>query len=288
MNSPFAGVASNLKRESESLPEDREPERKAELVIINADDLGKDELSTRCILKCRRRGRVSSVSAMVFMRSSERAADAALEAGMDVGLHLNFTQPLSGLMNQPLLERYHQSVAAFLRVTKRCFIYNPMLRRQFEYVCRAQFQEFLRLYGTEPSHVDGHEHMHLCANMIMDRVIPREYPVRRSFHFFQEEKSLLTRLYRRSLNGWVSRNFVSTDFFFDLEPMIEDRLLRILALSRTSTVELMVHPERKSQLDYLLSDRFRSFLGRVSAGTWKDLIPRRGEGRSPFRNSGGR
>lgn len=241
------------------------------MLIINADDYGKNEFTTHRILLCHRRFRVSSASAMVFMRDSEKSAELALEAGLDVGLHLNLTDPLSGSRHRPLLDNFHRAVSEFLAKTGQVPLYNPMLRRQFEYVYHAQYEEFQRLYRMKPSHVDGHHHMHLCANMIFDRVIPPRQRVRRSFHFFRGEKGFVKRFYRRLLNGWVSRRFSSTDYFFDLQPMVEERLSRIMNKGRISNVELMVHPEREIELDFLLSDRFADFLKDVKTGRWKEV-----------------
>jgi len=37
----------------------------------------------------------------------------------------------------------------------------------------AQMDEFVRLYGrTHLSHIDGHQHRHVCANMLLAEVIP--------------------------------------------------------------------------------------------------------------------
>jgi len=44
------------------------------LLVINADDWGRDRTTTDKILECTNVGTVSSVSAMVFMEDSERAA----------------------------------------------------------------------------------------------------------------------------------------------------------------------------------------------------------------------
>src|ERR1700674_3520796 len=63
----------------------------AGLLIINADDWGRDYETTARTLECALRGTISSVSAMVFMQGSEQAAAIALERGIDAGLHLNFT-----------------------------------------------------------------------------------------------------------------------------------------------------------------------------------------------------
>lgn len=64
-------------------------------LIVNADDWGRDRETTDRTLFCLREGAVSSASAMVFMEDSERAAALAKEHGVDAGLHLNLTAPLS-------------------------------------------------------------------------------------------------------------------------------------------------------------------------------------------------
>ena len=52
-------------------------------VIVNADDWGRDNATTDRCLDCFLLGAVSSVSAMVFMEDSERAAHLARHHGVD-------------------------------------------------------------------------------------------------------------------------------------------------------------------------------------------------------------
>ena len=47
------------------------------MITINADDWGRSEAETDAALFCYVNGRISSVSAMVFMEDSERAAELA-------------------------------------------------------------------------------------------------------------------------------------------------------------------------------------------------------------------
>lgn len=72
-------------------------------LIVNADDWGRDLETTDRTLDCILRGAVSSVSAMVFMQDSERAAILALQRGVDAGLHLNFTSRFSAPQCPPRL-----------------------------------------------------------------------------------------------------------------------------------------------------------------------------------------
>ena len=66
------------------------------MLIINADDFGRSVAETDAALRCYIAGRITSVSAMVFMADSERAAELAKENELDVGLHLNFTERFTG------------------------------------------------------------------------------------------------------------------------------------------------------------------------------------------------
>ena len=61
------------------------------MLIINADDYGRNAAATDNTLRVFRRGAIISASAMVFMDDSERASQLALEAGLEVGLHLNLS-----------------------------------------------------------------------------------------------------------------------------------------------------------------------------------------------------
>src|SRR5258708_5317705 len=80
-------------------------------LIINADDWGRSRDTTDRTLECCERGSISSVSAMVFMEDSERAAALARERGIDAGLHLNFTTPFSGEVYPAMLREHQQRIA---------------------------------------------------------------------------------------------------------------------------------------------------------------------------------
>src|SRR5215467_1795586 len=69
--------------------------REAGLLFVNADDWGRTRDTTDKTYDCIRRRSVSSVSAMVFMEDSERAAKLAQEHKIETGLHLNLTAPFS-------------------------------------------------------------------------------------------------------------------------------------------------------------------------------------------------
>jgi hypothetical protein len=225
----------------------------AGLLIINADDWGRDPGTTGRILDCALRGTVSSVSAMVFMEDSERAAALARERGIDTGLHLNFTSSFSASHPPPrLVEHQHRLAAYLLQHPFAQIVFHPGLVRSFEYVVATQQDEFCRLYGAEPERLDGHHHMHLCANVLLGGLLPAGTLVRRNLSFQRGEKSLLNRLYRRGVDHILARHHRLADFLFLLPPLKPaSRLQRIFSLARQFVVELETHPVNPEEYRFL-------------------------------------
>ena len=148
-------------------------------------------------------------------------------------------------------------------------VYNPLLRKAFAYSYQAQAMEFMRLFGRPPSHIDGHHHMHLCANVLLSDIIPAGVKMRRNFSFWPGEKSFLNRAYRSFVDRWLARRYGLPDYFFDLTQCIrENKFGRVAALAKTSSVELMTHPIDQAELEYLMSDEFETMLQHVDVGSY--------------------
>ena len=196
-------------------------------LIINADDWGRDGVTTDMILACVLKGTVSSASAMVFMEASERSAGTAREHSVDTGLHLNFTSPFTATGVASELKEKQARIIRYLRGNRLASVlFHPGLKNCFEYVARAQGDEYRRLYGADPKRLDGHHHMHLCANVLLGGLLPPGTIVRRNFSFHPGEKSTLNRGYRRVVDGILERQHRMTDFFFSLpplEPLVESK-----------------------------------------------------------------
>ncbi len=214
------------------------------LLIVNADDWGREPRTTGRILDCALRGALSSVSAMVFMEDSERAAVMARESGIDAGLHLNFTTPFSAPSCPAQLQERQRELAAYLlRHSFARAVFHPGLARSFEYVVAAQRDEFCRLYGAEPKRLDGHHHMHLCANVLLGGLLPPGTLVRRHFSYEAREKAMRNRLFRLFTDVMLARRHRVVDFFFSLAPLeLPGRLQRIFSLARRFVVEVETHP----------------------------------------------
>jgi predicted glycoside hydrolase/deacetylase ChbG (UPF0249 family) len=239
------------------------------MLIINAGDWGRSVGETDAAFTCFRAGTLTSVSAMVFMRDSERAAAVAQELELDVGLHLNLSEPFTGKACCDKLVEQHNRIARFLNRDKYArLLYNPGPRQPFRYVFEAQYAEFLRLSGKGPSHIDGHHHLHLCTNMLLGGVIPTGERVRRNFSFQRGEKSFLNRAYRRWVDRCLMRRYRLTDHFFAHSHTLQYKSLpHVLHLARKSSFEMETHPAMPPEKMVLLSEK-------VSRnGLWDKQIP---------------
>jgi predicted glycoside hydrolase/deacetylase ChbG (UPF0249 family) len=239
------------------------------VLIVNADDWGRSVAETDSALRCYQAGRITSVSAMVFMGDSMRAAKLAKDHQLDdVGLHLNFSEEFTDVSCPEALKEHHRRIVRFLRRNKYAqLLYNPLLRQAFAFSYRAQMEEFSRLFERLPSHVDGHHHMHLCANFLLSKRMPAGTRVRRNFSFWPGEKSWLNRAYRYLVDRWLARRYRLADYFFDLIQCIEGKKLdRVAALAKSSNVELMTHPTISAEKAFLMSDEFQVILQHLEIG----------------------
>lgn len=244
------------------------------MIIVNADDWGLTTSSTDAALRCIRQRRVNSVSAMVFMADSYRGAEIANEEQVDVGLHLNLDQPFSPLVKHERLVEYHGQIMRFLkRYMFSRLIYSPLLERQFRYVYQSQVDEFFRVFHHAPSHINGHHHLHLCANMIVGRIIPNGTKIRRTYDFAWPDRSAANRFYHGILNRWLSSHYIVADRFFGLsENLTDNRMARIARLAQYSVIELNTHPVVPDEEVYLMSDGFERILRKVGTTTYAELV----------------
>jgi chitin disaccharide deacetylase len=224
------------------------------LIIVNADDWGRDVDTTDRTLECVREGVVSSVSAMAFMKDSERAADLARQHGIDTGLHLNFTMPFSGPQVTSQLTEHQRKLSSFLNSHQRArLFYHPGLASSFDYVVRAQREEYERLYGDPANRMDGHHHMHLCLNVFLQNLLPKNIIVRRNFTFLEGEIGHLNRYLRGWQDRMLARRHRITDFFCKTDPLYPLRRFdKFLELARHFNVEVETHPINGEEYRFLM------------------------------------
>jgi predicted glycoside hydrolase/deacetylase ChbG (UPF0249 family) len=243
------------------------------LLIVNADDWGASETTTESAAACFAAGGITSATAMVHMADSERAAARALELGLPTGLHLNLTQAFDGSAVPPRArEMQARLVAQFGRLRRRDrWLPNLGVWKSVRDCVDDQLECFRRLYGREPTHIDGHNNVHLNPPVLF--ALPDHLHVRTAVHPPKPRTpSDLARLVR---HGAIGARYGSTDFVFDLtavHPRLGGSgLERCLALARTRSLELVTHPAHVPQETLLRSPEWITAIADLELGTFEDL-----------------
>jgi len=249
-----------------------------DVLIVNADDWGGGRSVTDAIHSCFRAGAITSTSGMVHMDDSQRAAELALAEGLPVGLHLNLTQPFSADdVPAPVRARQERLVAHFANLRKRRWSYDPRVRSEVAAAVREQFDEFDRLYGRRPTHMDSHHHVHVCPDVLLSGAIPPGIKLRTTLTPMRSGCASLSDVPRFLKHAAIRRRFRVTDAFLAVSRLCgrdgPEGLRSAIDLSREADVEVMVHPSFAEELPLLLSPGWRAALAPAALGSYSDLSP---------------
>lgn len=233
------------------------------MLIINADDWGCDAHTTNRVLACVESGSISSVSAMVFMEDSERAAAVARDRGIDAGLHLNLDTAFTKAPIAGKLVEHQDRLARFLRHPFSRPFFHPGLVRSFEYVVSSQLAEYDRLYGAPPRRIDGHHHLHLAANVFFSGQLPLDAVLRPHFSWEPGEKRIRNSMFRCYAKLMLARSHRTVHELFALPPLEPKRLLNIFNKSREIDIEVETHPTNPAEFEFLTSGALFRLLGDI-------------------------
>jgi chitin disaccharide deacetylase len=253
----------------------------AGLLIVNADDWGGFREATDAIEKCFQAGAISSATAMVHMADSPRAAAVAGEGERPIGLHLNLTQPFESPEVPPTVrERQQRARVHFADLERRRWRVSPDARvhRLVADCIRDQFEEFWRLYGYEPTHLDSHHHVHVCADVFLSRALSSGARVRQTLSPTPSGRHDLANLARRAKHALLALRFATTARFWRARELHSAEsavpIADAVAFSRKRPVEVMVHPSFHAELAVLRSEAWLGALGGAPLGPYSALPAR--------------
>ena len=244
----------------------------AGLLIVNADDLGGHQLATDRTFTAFEAGAITSATAMVFMQDSERAATEARSKELPAGLHLNLTQRFDGAAVPPAVAARQARIVRYMaHPRRRRFGFAPQLVMTVKAALEDQLERFRELYGREPTHIDGHNHVHLNPTVL--HVLPGSYAVRPGY---DPTSASPVRLLRRARNRKVRRRHPTVGHFFaltSLHPALGGHgLEQALRAAGSGSVELMVHPAEDRVFEVLLTDDWRRRIAEEHLGSYRDLV----------------
>ena len=122
-------------------------------LIVNADDFGLTAGVSRGILAAHRRGIVTSTTMLVTARVDRELVAEARDAGLGLGLHVNFT------LGTPLTRGRSLTGAdgRFIRDARRAAA--QVTAADAEREVQAQVGAFVTLAKRAPTHLDSHHHV---------------------------------------------------------------------------------------------------------------------------------
>lgn len=117
------------------------------ILIVNADDFGRSAGVNQGVIRCHRKGIVTSASLMVRWPHAHEAAAYARVSSLGLGLHLDLGEwEYRGGTWEPLYEVLPESG-------------REAVAAEFE----RQLEAFQRIVGRPPDHLDSHQHVHRDA-----------------------------------------------------------------------------------------------------------------------------
>lgn len=219
-------------------------------LVVTADDLGLSPAVTRGILEAYRRGVVRSASLLVtFAGAEEAAACARDEAGLEIGLHLDFVggEPAAGATAvRSLVDedgRFHALREFALRLCSGRIRAADLARETRAQVARA------RSWGIEPLAWDSHRHTHLMPPVArVVGAIARQENVRWIRRGSLPALSLAPKALAVAASSFAAapffRGIPGNDWYVDLSscrPPLDPTGLALLAV-RPGVGELGAHP----------------------------------------------
>jgi predicted glycoside hydrolase/deacetylase ChbG (UPF0249 family) len=119
-------------------------------IVVCADDYGMSTAVNQAVLQLAQMGRLNATSCLVDGPAFAQGAPALKHSGIQMGLHLNFTEKLAA--TQGIYKPLGQLVRA-------CWL-RSLPRAQVNRQINQQLDRFEQLLQCAPQFVDGHQHVH--------------------------------------------------------------------------------------------------------------------------------
>jgi predicted glycoside hydrolase/deacetylase ChbG (UPF0249 family) len=209
-------------------------------LVVNADDGGFADGKDDAILRCARAGLVRSVSVIANGATTSAFAARARDEGLDLGVHLNLTEgrPLAGPQRGLTDERgtFPGKAEAWRRAAAGELDAADVRREVI-----AQWERFLAL-GVAPTHVDGHNHVHLFPGVreVLAELAPDLWVRVPCDPVLPEGLSPAFAAWTREFEGPWKRTDCFVGYGFARDPTADGFLQCVRGVGRVT--EFMVHP----------------------------------------------
>ena len=232
-------------------------------LIINADDFNISSSRNRGIIDLVNKGIVSSVSVIVNTSRLISIEDLSifLLNNVSIGLHINITEgetTQSNIISNTLFKerKFHGKFEFYNKIEN-----NHIIIDEIKEEIISQIQLFNKQYGIFPTHIDGHQHIHIITEIayeiskllsdfcIYKTRIPIEYAYPESELKLTDFHKKIIKFSMESKQIYSKYGIVSTNYFIGMSFMGDkfnsDEIIDILEANNSKEdmfFELMCHP----------------------------------------------
>jgi len=230
--------------------------------IISADDFGKSSIANRNILHLARLGKIHRVSIMMLGTWNKQQIEELLSLPISLDIHLELPRE-SG-------DKHYSRQKVIIRSIEFLFQFLFKKRRAAEFVRDAwteQIESFRQMFGKLPDGFNTHEHVHFFPGYFrIFSDLGKKYAVQ--FIRFGSKgvlpKNTIVSMILQILNRMNRKKFqrsglVSSEWMVSLDWNKKlDHICMPSQKEKMKSVEIVCHPERKNEFEFLKSGSIRT------------------------------
>ncbi len=267
-------------------------------IIINADDFGFSPEISQGILHAHTQGGVHATTALVNFPGIEKSFELLSNNTLDLGWHFNLSEGLPVCSSERVssLVQNNGHFYPLPKLIERCIL-GKIQSAEVELELEAQWKIFEK-YKKTPSHVDGHQHVHLLpviTKPFLEFIRQKKIPFVRlplesgGSRFFA--RSFLKLLFFRQKKHWKNTSARILPFYGLSLGKNSDKLAaweKLLQRIEEPIAEIMMHPgglaekdfndplryQRVRELSFLCSSEFKLLLKKMdfTLTSFKNLL----------------
>jgi predicted glycoside hydrolase/deacetylase ChbG (UPF0249 family) len=231
-------------------------------IIVSADDFGQSPGANKNILCLLSQKKLQRVSVMIEGKFSQEEINLLINSRVKIDLHLDF---FSLLKNDPAGRKKTSAfgrLGAFFKDYLSGRISVPKIEKDWT----QQLEKFRRIFGQYPEGLNSHEHIHffppyfkLISALAKKSKIKYLRFGKKNFVKTTNIVSLIIFfLIKINRRHFLASGLTSSDFLVSLDWLKKDYLKKINQLP-PGEIELIVHPERAAEWEFIKTQKTSSF-----------------------------
>lgn len=220
-------------------------------IIISLDDFGISQKANINFLELLKTKKINRVSVMVNGQISKDEAQALLDSGAKLDIHLDIHGRIC--QKRKFKKNAFESICSFI------FNYfsNFFRAKRIEKIWEEQIKKFIEIFGKNPDGINSHQYAHLFPSYFaLALKIAQKYEIKfiRFGKMQFEEKNTVSRvlnvLRRMSMKSFKKSSLETSDFLVSFD-WIKDFEKFQANLSQEKSAEIIFHPERDTEYAFL-------------------------------------